>query len=485
MDRLISLEPSNQIIIRLEPDHKSIGELTLRNVMHTMPVAFRLQPTNRARYSIRPQSGVIAPLSTLKLQITYLLSTTDPNLDHDSDSFELHSVVVPGAAAKSNATLDSVPNDWFTARKKQVFVYTGIRTYFVGSSLLTRLVTDGLVDALREALERSNPEWRSVDSVDTHGQTLLHLAIARSRADLVQVLLEFKPDVEKPNRAGRSPMEAAAAGGETLIVELLLANGASTERSVGSAWGPLHHAAAGGHLEVMKLLVMKGGEVDGETSDGRTALHLAVGERRRECVRLLLANGARTDVRGGEEGDTALHVAAECGDEWMVRVLVGKGCAGTREGRNKVGKTAYDVAVEGRYERLYDELRLGKKGEGRVDQNGWTALMRAGFKGRVEMVKRLVEMGVEMEEKDEEGYTALHCAVESGKRDVVEVLVKCGADVEARTRKGRTVMMMAEELGYVGIVKILVQGGGGRVMKRKGSGGGDGGRRVGSGVVAC
>ncbi|KAJ0982577.1 hypothetical protein J5N97_010832 [Dioscorea zingiberensis] len=476
MDRLIILEPSNQVAVRLEPDRKSTGELTLRNVMYTMPVAFRLQPSNRARYSVRPQSGVIPPLATLKVEITYLLTT----MNSDDDSFELHSVVVPGAAANTNTTLDSVPNDWFTTRKKQVFVDSGIQIFFVGSGVLTRLVSDGSVDAVREALERSDPEWRSVDSVDAQGQTLLHLAIAGARADLVQVLLDFDPDLEKPNRAGRSPMEAAAAAGEALIVELLLARGASTERSPGSAWGPLHHAAAGGHLEVMRLLLLKGAGVDAETSDGRTALHLAAGERRKECARLLLASEARTDVRGGADGDTPLHVAASCGDEQMVRLLLAKGCAGTREARNRVGRTAYDAAAEGGHGRLFDALRLGdglcaaaRKGEGRGvgrlvdrgagvngrDQNGWTALMRAGFKGRVEIVKALLDMGAELDARDDEGYTALHCAAEAGQAEVVEMFVKRGADVEARTAKGATAMQIAGSLGYAGITRILAQGG--------------------------
>uniref|UniRef100_A0A2N9IFD6 Uncharacterized protein n=1 Tax=Fagus sylvatica TaxID=28930 RepID=A0A2N9IFD6_FAGSY len=56
-----------------------------------------------------------------------------------------------------------------------------------------------------------------------HGKTLLHLAISQGRAELVQLLLEFEPDVKAQTRSGSSPLEAAAASGEALIVELLLA----------------------------------------------------------------------------------------------------------------------------------------------------------------------------------------------------------------------------------------------------------------------
>lgn len=480
MDRLISLEPSNLVTIRVEPGQLCSGELTLRNVMYTMPVAFRLQPINKSRYMVRPQSGIISPLATLTVEITYIMppSSTLPELVPPSDdSFLLHSVVVPGAAFKDpSSTLDR--NDWFTTKKKQVFIDSGIKILFVGSLILARLVADGLMDEVREVLERSDSGWHPADSVDSHGQTLLHIAIGASRADLVQLLLEFEPNVEARSRAGRSPLEAAAAAGEALIVELLLAHRASTDRSGSSAWGPLHFAAGGGHLEVMKLLLLKGTDVDAPTSDGRTALHLAVEKRRRDCSRLLLTYGALVNVRGTDDCDTPLHIAAGLGDEHMVKLLLHKGA--NKDIRNRLGKTAYDVAAECGHTRLFDALRLGdnlcaaaRKGElhtvqrllengalinGR-DQHGWTALHRASFKGRADMARMLLDKGVDVNARDEDGYGALHCAAEAGQAEVIELLVKKGADVDARTNKGVTALQIADSLHYSGIARTLVHGG--------------------------
>ncbi|KAJ8630875.1 hypothetical protein MRB53_024198 [Persea americana] len=482
MDRLISLEPSNLVTVRVEPGQRCYGELTLRNVMYTMPVAFRLQPINKGRYTVRPQSGIISPLATLTVEIIYnmLTSSTLPDsVPHSDDSFLLHSVVVPGAAVKDpSSTLDSVPNDWFTTKKKQVFIDSGIKILFVGSAILSRLVAEGSMDEVREVLERSDSAWHPADSVDSQGQTLLHIAIAASRADLVQLLLEFEPNVEARSRAGRSPLEAAAAAGEALIVELLLAHHASTDRSSSSAWGPLHFAAGAGHLEVMRLLLLKGADLDAPTSHGRTALHLAVEERRRDCARLLLACGAHVNVHGMDDGDTPLHIAAGLGDEHMVKLLLQKGA--NKDIRNRLGKTAYDVAAEGGHSRLFDALRLGdslcaaaRKGELRTvqrllekgalingrDQHGWTALHRVSFRGRVDIARMLLSKGLDVDARDEDGYTALHCATEAGQAEIIELLVKKGADVDARTNKGVTALQIADSLHYSGIARILVQGG--------------------------
>ncbi|KAB2606891.1 ankyrin repeat and protein kinase domain-containing protein 1-like [Pyrus ussuriensis x Pyrus communis] len=46
--------------------------------------------------------------------------------------------------------------------------------------------------------------------------------------------------------------------------------------------------------------------------------------------------------------------------------------------------------------------------------HGWTALHRAYFKGKIEVIRTLLEKGVDMDAKDEDGYIALHCAAEPG-----------------------------------------------------------------------
>ncbi|KAJ6360193.1 hypothetical protein OIU77_004239 [Salix suchowensis] len=457
MDRLIGLEPSNLVAIRVEPGRKCYGELTLRNVMYTMPVAFRIQALNKTRYTIKPQSGIISPLAALTVEISYHLSLGSllpETFPHSEDSFLLHSVVVPGAAIKdATSCMDSVPSDWFTTRKKQVFIDSGIKVMFVGSPILAQLVMDGFMDEIREVLDHSDPAWNPSDAVDFHGQTLLHIAISQSRADIVQLLLEFEPDVEFQGQSGSSPLEAAARSGEALIVELLLSRRASTERSQSSTWGPIHLAAGGGHFEVLRLLLLKGANVNALTRDGNTALHLAVEERRRDCARLLLASGAEADIRNNGDGDTPLHIAAGLGDENMVKLLL-------HEGANKDIRNM-NAARKGEVRIISRLIENGAAINGR-DQHGWTALHRSAFKGKAGAVRVLIEKGSDVNAKDEDGYTALHCAVESGHADVIEFLVKKGADVEARTSKGVTALQIAESLHYEGITRVLIHGGAAR-----------------------
>lgn len=489
-------EPSSEVMVRVEPGRQARGELTLRNAMHTMPVAFRLQPAVRGRFAVRPHTGILAPLAAVTVEVLYLASVAPEGPSgsggggsRGEDAFLLHSVVAPGAAVKEPVTaLDSVNPEWFSARRKQVFVDSGIRASFVGASVAARLVEAGAVEALREVLDRSEPEWRAADATDESGRTLLDLAVSLGRADIVQVLLEYGADADKPSR-GRTPLETAAASGECLIAELLLANGATPAGS-----DAIHVAAAAGHNDVLKLLLGKPASaspassssasfsssftsIDAAGRDGKTPLRLAAEAGRRDAVKALLAAGARADARCGTDGATALHAAARRGDEAVARLLLSHGVAGTATVRDVAGKTAFEIAAEeGHGGRILDFLGLGeailaaaRKGEVRSvrraadggasvegrDAHGWTPLMRAAFKGRADTVRDLIDRGADIDAADAEGYTALHCAAEAGRADVVDLLLKNGANAKATTVKGRTAADAAAAAGKSKVVRLL------------------------------
>ncbi|KAL6893587.1 hypothetical protein ACP4OV_007685 [Aristida adscensionis] len=505
MDRLVIPEPSSEVVVRVEPGRPARGELTLRNAMHTMPVAFRLQPAVRGRFAVRPHTGILAPLAAVTVEVVYLASAVPEGPGgaggRGEDTFLLHSVVAPGAAVKEPVTaLDSVNPEWFSARRKQVFVDSGIRATFVGASVAARLVAAGAVEALRAVLDRSEPEWRAADAADDSGRTLLDLAVGLGRADIVQVLLEYGADADKPSR-GRTPLETAAAAGECLIAELLLANGATP---VGS--DALHVAAAAGHNDVLRLLLGKPAaasptssssasfsssftSIDAAGRDGKTPLRLAAEAGRRDAVKALLAAGARADARCGADGATALHAAARRGDEAVARLLLSHGAAGTAAVRDLAGKTAFEIAAEeGHAGRIMDFLGLGeailsaaRKGEARAvrraadggaavdgrDAHGWTPLMRAAFKGRADTVRDLIDRGADVDAADAEGYTALHCAAEAGRADVVDILVKNGVSTRSTTTKGRTAADAAAAAGKSKVVRLLEKAGG---MAKKGAG---------------
>ncbi|KAF4519567.1 hypothetical protein B566_EDAN004774 [Ephemera danica] len=69
----------------------------------------------------------------------------------------------------------------------------------------------------------------------------------------------------------------------------------------------------------------------------------------------------------------------------------------------------------------------------RLNDNGDTALHLAAKKGKIDMVKYLLECGADVNVEDKADVTPLHLAARDGKTDVVHLLVQFGADESAVT----------------------------------------------------
>lgn len=108
---------------------------------------------------------------------------------------------------------------------------------------------------------------------------------------------------------------------------------------------------------------------------------------------------------------------------------------------------------EGRVKRLLD---ADPKLLERCDYLGDRPLIVAARLGLLDMVRLLVERGVESNATGFGAKAALHYAAEHGHEDIVEFLVSKGADANARDGKGNTPFIWASKNGHVGVVRTLL-----------------------------
>jgi ankyrin repeat protein len=94
------------------------------------------------------------------------------------------------------------------------------------------------------------------------------------------------------------------------------------------------------------------------------------------------------------------------------------------------------------------------------NENGCTILMIASYYGQKEVVKLLLENGVDVNARQyaedyANGRTALMLAARNGHKEVVELLIEKGADVNAGDEYGKTALELAYEKGHKEIAELI------------------------------
>lgn len=175
---------------------------------------------------------------------------------------------------------------------------------------------------------------------------------------------------------------------------------------------------------------------------------------------------------GGES--IGLHQVAAMGDSAMVRLL-----GANKDYNNEIGRTAFSAAANRRGAaaiRALFKLDANKedydiqsrktpffagfnwyKRRVSVDTKGRTELHIAAMNGRNDVVRSLVELGVDTEARDIMGWTALHSAVQNGRYDVVRLLIQLGVNKTAQDNEGRTALHLATPNCPNDMVRILLE----------------------------
>ncbi len=106
-------------------------------------------------------------------------------------------------------------------------------------------------------------------------------------------------DVDKRDRAGRTPLFYAAQAGQYDIVLDLVDQGADLNAADKVLKTALHFAAVSYQTEIVELLLKSGARVDSPDANGNTALFDAVfnSRGRGDVIKILLAYGAEKSLK--------------------------------------------------------------------------------------------------------------------------------------------------------------------------------------------
>lgn len=186
----------------------------------------------------------------------------------------------------------------------------------------------------------------------------------------------------------------------------------------------LLEAATGGEADLVALALRAGADIEARDDRGRTALLLAVTEDHLGVADVLVAMGASADALD-DQHDTPWLVTGVTGSVDMLEALLPAGP---------------DMTIRNRY--------------------GGISVIPASERGHVDYVRRVVQVGIDVNHVNDLGWTALLEAVilGDGSRPYVEIvtaLLEAGADPAIADKEGVTALQHARNKGFDEIAEVL------------------------------
>ena len=192
-----------------------------------------------------------------------------------------------------------------------------------------------------------------INASNYDGKTVLHMAAVEGNYRVVELLLTEGAEKNARDRWGNTALQDAINHNQGPVIQLLVQW--KSELNMNNAAGRLCDAASAGDLETLKLVLEHGVDPNVGDYDARTALHLSAAEGQDKAVQYLIAKGADVNVKD-RWGATPLQDAVQSGHLQVAEQILSRGGIMT----TTLGPTAMcNAATEGDVRYLKLLIRCG------------------------------------------------------------------------------------------------------------------------------
>ncbi|XP_061171283.1 putative ankyrin repeat protein RF_0381 [Saccostrea echinata] len=292
--------------------------------------------------------------------------------------------------------------------------------------------------------------------VDNNGNNALHSAACRGDIDLFVFLSEKGLDIDSTRNDGKNVLHICCMNGMIDMCKYLV-NTYPHLLVVKDKDGHnvLHDVAWSGNIDLLKFLLDKL-DINSARNDGKTVLHLSCRNNKIDMCKYLINTYPQLLDVTDKPGQTALHDAAFGGNIDLLKFLLKKGLDITRTIYD--GKTVLHLCCrKGKIDlceclvKTYSQLPYAK------DNNGHSALHDAALGGNVDLIRFLLERGLDINSTRNDGKTVLHLCCMNSMTDMCKYLVKMyPLLLDVSDNDGENVLHDAAWGGDIDILKFLL-----------------------------
>ena len=290
-----------------------------------------------------------------------------------------------------------------------------------------------------------------------------------------------KADLNEQDKDGITPLHLATYYGDIDIVKALIAKKVDLELKDSKGRTALHFAAKKDQLEVAEILIQEGANIDSIDKFNMTSLHIAVHYASAEFVEFLIKKEAKVDIPS-QEGKTPLAIAnhqikfpfsGNVNDEEQKNIALKK--VAVLKGMNPapyslVGSSSNSASNTKKLLEAFNEndvelatnliKNLSKDDlENKIDLSGASLLHIVSLNGQTEIIKLLLDKGVNVNVKNDNGNTPLNLSALNGETKTVNFLLTNGANPNLEDKQLNTPLHYAVFLGEEKAVEDLLKAG--------------------------
>ena len=223
-----------------------------------------------------------------------------------------------------------------------------------------------------------------------------------------------------------TPLMRKAISGTTKDVQKMIDDGAIIDEMDDANYTALHWAVALGSVGTMKVLVKAGANIETRNKWGNTPFICSGDRTLSSKARLLIKHGANVNA-SNDEGQTALSRALASSKFETANFII------------EAGADMKDV---------------------NIDSHGIDLFFSAISMNKIENVKKLIELGYDVNSTKNKYNNALINAVRKGHLEIAKILIEAGADVNAKDINGWTALTHALKMDYsTETIKLLIDAG--------------------------